>query len=429
MIESVKKYYKRYINSIKNIGNYFLASLVPMIISLLTSPLFALYLDPEDYAIIGFYNSFNSLLTPFVLFYFNQYYMREYFYRKTDDREILRAVMFKSFIFFSGLLWFMSVIGLVIYMRYFNAESSIPIFPYVVLSLLPLFFAGIYRLELIDYKVQRNSVSYLKLSLFTSILTALFSVFFVVFAKWHALGRMIGTLSGPLIVFVYLFYKNRKLFKIKFDWNIFRQSLMFCYPLVIAAMLTFFSNGYEKVILERHVDLALLGIYSIGVSFSSYLHVFSTALSDTFSPDIYESLAQKNFRRMAKYTFLQLGIMAIIVLLFIIFAKWAVYLLTAGRYLDSTPVARIASLSMLTSGFYGAISSIVYAYKKTKLFLYAKIIGSVVCIVMFNLMIASYGIYGAAWGHVLSHAVMTICLGTLFFLSMKSKIMYKISRR
>lgn len=419
MLDSIRKYWDRYIKTIKNIGNYFLASLIPMIISMVTSPLFALYLEPEDYAIISFYTSFNSLLTPFVLFYFNQYYMREYFYRDDAGRETLRAVIFKSFIYFSGILWIVSCLGLVAYMMFFNKDSSVPIFPYVIISLLPLFFSGIYRLEIIDYKVQRKSSAYLKLSLYYAILTALFSIAFVVLAQWHALGRILGTMSGPLIIFIYLLNKNKALFKVKFNWTIFKQSVVFCYPLVIAAMLTFFSNGYEKVILERHVDLALLGIYSIGVSFSNYLHVFSTALNDTFSPDIFEALAKKEFRRVAKISLLQLGIMAVIVVFFILFAKWIVLILTAGRYLDSTPIARIACLAMLTSGLYSIISCIVYAYKKTKLFLYAKILGSIACVVMFNVLIMHFGIIGAAWGHVLSHFVMFVMLTLLFVFNMK----------
>ncbi|MDD4689559.1 MAG: oligosaccharide flippase family protein [Eubacteriales bacterium] len=395
-------------------GYYFLASLVPMGISLLLSPVYAMHLSPEDYAIIGFYDSFNALLYPLILFFLNQYYMREYFYRDENGKKQLRAMIYKAFIVFPFILMIISLIGLYIYMSCFNKESSIPFLPYAVLSLFPSALAGLYRLELIDCKVERRGKDYFILSVFSSTFIALCSVLFVVTLEWGALGRMLGLLICPFVLFLWALIRHRDLMNVTFDWKQFKDAIIFCLPLVIAAMLGFFSNGYDKVSLEKIVPLNQLGFYSIGITIAGYLSVFSTAISDTFSPDIFESLAQKNVKKMLKYLGLQLVVMLVIVLLFIICARFLIMFFTANRYLEATPYARIASLGAITTLLYNSMSSIVLSYKKTKVLLYTKIIGSLLCIVSYYLLIKYFTLKGAAWGMVLSNVYFTIF--TLLFL-------------
>lgn len=412
--------------SIFNVGYYFMASFIPMLINLFLSPVYSIYLSAEDFAITGYFTSFTSLLGPLILFYMNQYYMREYYFREADKRRNLRAMAFKSLLVYPFIIMGICLLGIYLYMLKFNADTKMPFSPYALLALLPLALAGVYRLELIDCKVQRRANDYFKISITNTALLVLFSVLFIVVMKWGAFGKMAGAVVPALILFIWSFIRHKDLLKEKFDWKSFKYSIVFCAPLVVAAMMEFFSSGYDKVYLERYVSLDQLGIYTIGLTIAGYLNAFSTAIGETFNPDIYESIAKKDNKRAIRFILIQIGIMIVIVILFILFAKVAIYILTAGRYVDSTPYARIASLSSITTLTYVSVTPFILSAKKTKIILYTKILGSIACILTYSVLITRFGLFGAVWGFVICPLFFTTF--SLLFYLISTKNLLKINK-
>lgn len=415
------QYIQQYSKSIKNVGYYFAASFIPLLITLALNPLYSLYLTPKDYAIIGYYNSFNILFSPFILFYFNQYFMREYFYRDEAGKIKLKIMILKAFTIMPFILGFVAIFFIYIYKTCFNKGSEILFPPYAFLALLPSMLVGLYRLELIEHKVKRDGKGYLKICLINGGLVALSSIVFIVFAKFGAIGQYLGNISGPLFFYFFVLYENRYIVRLKFDLEEFRKAVYFCFPLVIAGMFDFFSNGYDKVILERLVSVEELGYYSIGISIGSYLSIFSGAINDTFSPDIYDSLAKKDFRRMLKYASLQIGVMLGVMLVFVLLAKYVIYILTAGRYVAATLYAQIGAFGALTSTIYCVITNVVQSYKKTEIVMITKFIGSAICLLSYSFLIKKYTLIGAAIGYALGNLYFSIIAIFLLFISLKLK--------
>lgn len=413
------KYLKRYKASIFNMGYYFLASIIPMAISLVCSPIFSSFLSAQDFAIIGFYASFATLFSPLILFYLNQYYLREFFYRDDRGKLELRAMIFKIFVVFPFLIMSICILGLYIYMHFFNSESEMPFMPYVLLALLPSALAGLYRLELIDYKVNRKGKSYFVISIVNDVVIVVLSLLFVVLLKWGAFGKLLGAVSCPLFIFIWSAVRHRDLFKVKVDLKQYKEAFVFCLPLVFAAMLGFFSSGYDRVCLEKAVKIEELGLYSVGITIAGYLGVFSGAIGNTFAPDIFESLACKDNKRLFKIIGMQFAVMIAIVGSFILLAKPVVWLLTAGQYIESVPFARIASIGTLTAMLYSFVSNVVLSYKKTRILLYTKILGSVACVFTYSFLISHFGSYGAVWGVVLSNIFFAIIAFVLFWFTIK----------
>lgn len=387
--------------SLFNVGYYFLASFIPMVINLFLSPLYSLNLSAEDFAIVGYYSSFQSIVFPLMLFEMHQYYLREYYFRSEEERIVLRSTLFKTFLFFPFIILLLSYFGIYCYVRFLKADINFPFFPYALLTLLPWALAGIYRMELIDRKVRREAKSYFNISITNSALLILCTVTFVVGFKWGATGKLLGVAIPSIIMFVWAFSRHIDSLKAPMDWRLLKTAMWFCLPLVIAAMLQFFSGGYDKVYLERYVSLDQLGIYTVGLSIAGYLNVFSSAIGETFNPDIYESIAQKNNKKAFKYIVIQFVMMAVIVMVFILLARYLIIILTANRYVDSTPYARIASISAITSLTYNTVTPFIYSAKKTNIILITKILGSIACVFTYSILIKNYGLYGASWGVVI----------------------------
>lgn len=414
--------FKEHRNSMMNMGYYLMASFIPMIINLFLSPLYSLNLSKEDFAIVGYFASFQSLIAPVVLFELHQNYMREYFFRDEEERKRLRSTLFKAFLIFPFVITFISLIGLYAYLNISKISDEIPFFPYAILTMLPWALAGIYRLELIDCKVRRQAKSYFRISITNSTILITSTVLCVVVFKWGATGKLLGAAIPALVMFLWSLSRHLDVFKERIDWKLLKSSLVFCAPLVIAAMMNFFTDGYDKVFLQKYVPLDQLGLYTIGLSIASYLGVFSTAIGETFNPDIYESIANKDNKRAFKFVFIQIGIMIFIVAAFILLAKYVIYILTAGRYVDSTPYARIASLFAITSLLRGLVTPFIFAAKKTKVVLVAKILSSIVVVLTYSVLIKNYGLYGASWGYVICPLYYALIAFILYKISIKKSL-------
>lgn len=409
----------RFREQIKNLGIYFLAALIPMLASLVSNPFIARNLSPEDYAIVGYYSAFSTLFLPFVNFYLLHYYTKRYFEVTDDHRICLKAMLFKALIVFSTILAIVALVALAGYSSIFNENSEMPFYPYAFIAILSLPISGIYTLHLVDLRMSRRSLDFFKLSVSNGLLTVLITLLFVVIFKWGAAGKMMATLFASTMIFMYVLLINRSLLKVSFDFSEFKQAVKFCWPLVLASMLTFFSSGYDKVYLERSGDMDMLGLYTVGFSIAAYLNVFASSINDTFQPDIFKNVVQKNFKKTLIYVLIKILIMSVVVLMFIVLAPFIIKVLTFGRYEAASPYARIISLSCLTSMLYYSMSQITVALGMTSITLINKIIGSVLSICCFNLLISKFSAIGAAWGCVLSY--MFLFLGNVVLVLIKKK--------
>lgn len=401
-----------------------MASIIPMVLSIIANPFIAMNMSPTDYATVGYYSAFNTLITPLINFYLLHYYTKRYFELSTSERVDLKAVLIKALIFFSLIISGVALIGLYLYTAIFNSKSEIPFSPYALISVISIPVTGIYSLNLVDYRMQRRSKDFFILSVTNGIIALGLSILLVVILKYGALGKLLSVLLANLVVFIYCLYSNRDIFKVKFNKTIFYDALKFCYPLVIAAMLSFFSNGYDKIALERLGNVIELGYYVVGVQIAGYLNIFSTSIDNTFQPDIFQSVVEGDLKKSTKIILGKIGILSIIVLLFIILAPFLVNILTAGRYVVSTKYAIIVSLSSISSMLYHSLSQVTIALGYTKIILINKLIGSVMCIAMYSMIISKWGAMGAAWGTVVSFIIFFIGNLSLIWIRRKLNFIY-----
>lgn len=402
------------INTIKHISLYFSASLIPMLLNLAINPLIALNMEPYDYAITGFYTSFNTLLSPLIAFYMLHYYTKAFYEVNEYDRIKLKATLVKSLIYFSGILSLLSFIALALYYFIADIDESFPFLPYAFLTVFSIPLTGIYTLTTTDYRMSKRSMDFFKISTINGISLVLANLIFVVGFKWGAVGKLLAPFLVNLIFFIYCLWKYKDLLCVKFNKEVFRGIILFCYPLTLAAMLTFFTNGYDRVLLEKYGNINELGFYVVGVQMATYINVFQGAISSTFQPDLYQAIVQKNNNKLLKVVLLLIGSTGVVVLCFILLSPYVIDILTAGRYVESVKYAQIAALSTLTSAMYYSVSQITIARGLTKIPLINKTITSIVCIGMFYYLITGWGYIGGAWGLVLSHIV--ALLGNLILL-------------
>lgn len=401
----------------KNAGVYLLASLISSILAVLVNPLMALNLSPEDYAVSTYYTSFGLLYTPVLGFFVTDFYLRKYYVLSKEALFNLKGNVIKIFLFFSGIVSLLCLLGLFAFVK--GTQVSFDFWPYAPLAVLTNYVGLIYSFQLAEYKIARKAKSFFWASVIWGVIGVVLSLLLVVVAKWGAVGKMVATFLGSFLPFIWFLIKNKEYLGVRFEKEIFRQIFLYGYPLVLAAMLSYFSHGYDKVLLERGGDIETLGYYSVACSMAAYITVFSNALKSTFQPDMYKAIAQKSVRRSVAVGGLVVLAVGLIVAVFIIFCPWLIKILTAGRYVQSTQMCRIVSLSVLTSTLYYQISQFTYGTGHSKLTLINKIIGTAINIALITFLVRNFGAVGAAWSTVLGFLVFAIGNLILLFIVRK----------
>lgn len=393
---------------IRNMLTYLGASLVPMLLGLATNPWIASNMSPEDYAVSGYYTSFNSLLQPIIAFYMVHYFIKEFFRLDEDGRERLFAVIARALIWFSGAVASLCFVALLVYVTIFRGDVTLPVMPYLPMAVFTLPLCGLLSLVQARHRMERKASAFFRLTVISGTANIALTVIFVVIGKWGAFGKLLGPLLSNAAVFLYLLRRYRTEIALPTGKGELGRILRFCWPLALGAMLGYFTNGFDRSYLETLGDTTTYGNYIVAAVTAGYLTTFSTAITNTFMPDLYESVVKRRWRRYAGFIALNMGCLAVIVGLFIAFCPLILRILTAGCYVDATPYCRIIALSTLTSAIYFIINNYTITTNRPRLYLLTSVAGSVAVIAAMPHMIGSFGFYGGAWMTVLSFVVFAI---------------------
>ncbi|MCM1502338.1 MAG: oligosaccharide flippase family protein [Bacteroidales bacterium] len=380
-----------------SVGTYFAASFLPVLLMVVANPFIAMNMSPEDYAITGYYNSFVALFSPVIVFYMINYYNKRYYEVSPEERLRIRAMLFKALIFFSFAVSVLCLLLLCGYICIFRKDMEFPLYPYALLMVFAIPLTGVYKLEQAECRMSRNARGYFRITAASGVILVVTNLLFVVAAKWGAFGKLLAPLVTNAIIFVYLAVKYRRLFRVHTEKGEFIKAMKFCLPLAAGAMLGYFFNGFDRTYLESIGDVTEYGNYIVGAQIAGYLTTLSTAVTSTFQPDIYESISKGNSRSLAATCLMQIGLIAGIVLFFMIFCPLIIRILTAGRYMDAVPYARIISVSTLTSSIYFIVNNYTIARGYPGLYLYTTLLGSVMTVLAYPPVVASYGYSGGAY--------------------------------
>lgn len=399
----------RFSTYFKNAGLYFISSIFSAIVGVLLNPLLAMNLSEYDYAILGYYSSFNLLLIPVLHFCLITYYARKYYFIDPARRERMGNTILIA-INLIGLLSLL-IFTIVFYLIYRKTNISIPFIPYAILTFVQLFISNNLSFYLTKLRIEREAKKYARLTVINCVVTSLFVVILVVILKTGALGKLVATLSASIIFAYYSFKKS--LSRWEFDKDIFKESLKFGFPLTISALFWYFATGVDRVLLEPLGDNNMLGVYNVGISIAAYMQILFTTLSSTFEPDIYQSISENNTKKTLLIILIIVGVVSIGNGLFIICAPFLVNILTAGRYISSVPFVQILALSNILMACYYMIVKLLVGYGYVKAELFIRILGSLISLSTFWYLISKYQYFGAAWGQSCSFGVLSI-LGIIY---------------
>jgi O-antigen/teichoic acid export membrane protein len=382
----------------KNLSYYLIASIISTLIGLIINPFLSIGLSHEDFAIIGYFASFATILSPIIAFSFNDFYARNFFLVDDGKRERMLQTLLSLFLVFGLVVFIIFFVGYYFYHRYF--VSSIPFSPYALLSFLPMYFTSFYNIYLLDLRMQNKAKRYAAITVVNSLIGASLSILLVYVLKYGAEGRLVALLIVALL-FGFYSLKTAK-FHFELDKIIAKDAFSFCWPITISAVLSFFFIGIDRTFLVHLNDNHTLGLYTVALQISGYLGIFGTVLFQTFDPDLYKYTSLNQHKKVFYLAIAIIGLSVIPNVLFIILSKSLISLLTYGKYTDAADFANILCLKNVSTSFAFVMSGILIGYGHPRYELINRIFGSVAALIMYKYFIENWGFYGAAWGQSLS---------------------------
>jgi O-antigen/teichoic acid export membrane protein len=397
---------KALIRNIQNAGLYFLGSVLQGILALAAQPIYSMHLTANDFGIIGYFWSIQSVFTPIFILGMSSVYLMRYFKQGENENKKLLFNLTFFLCCFNTLTIFIGYLGIYLYFKFMHV--MIPLNPFAWFILSALLLENIKSAVLINYRIRKKALLFFAFSASNSILNFGLGLFFVAYLEWGAVGRMFAPLISSLLLLPWCIYILRKYSIVNFNYDLFVKAIKVAFPLVLAAYAYVPIVSIDRFFLERLNNLAELGLYSIGIMIAGYIQLAYTALVSTFEPDIFRSVAEGDLRRLMIVAGAIFVPFLFLVVAFMLFSGTIISLLTAGRYIAAKKYADIALLAIYFLSLFDFMDKIFIALGKTHLNLFVNILGGSSAIIIMYFTISNLGYIGAAYGRVLIALVMVI---------------------
>ena len=336
------------------------------------------------------------------------------FYWDYKDNRQESGELFSTIIVFVGGISLIFTVILLFFGKVLltPALKEIPFNPYIKLGLLLAFFSVFPPFWLTLCQVREKSLTYVIFTTASFLLTTGLSIYFVVFLKQGALGRLKGQLYTQIAFAVLsLIFIGRELVP-RVSITKLVAGLKYGLPLIPHNLSGWIMSLLDRLVLGGYKGLASVGIYNIGYAFGGAMGMVTTAFNFAYSPYFMKKLTEQG--GAAKVTISRVATLWTAAMVFIAvgisaFSWEVVHLMTPVNYYDAWKVVPIITLAFLFQGMYFMSGMPLFYNKKfTRYVPVASLTGGGVNVLGNFLLIPHYGMMGAAWATAASYLVMFV---------------------
>jgi len=378
-------------------------------------PLYARFLTPKDFGIIGYLEVYIALMGTLMMFGFYSAQTRFYYDFQNNPAtlgEFLFSVNLFLIVFLLLCCLLLTSFGAPLF-GHVSHNDDVSFNPYFITVIWIIFFHVLNRMTINFYVAAKAYKATTALQLFQFFLITTGVVYFVVMEKEGAIGKFKGVLIGQAVFFVIFFSNYARRFRCHFVFKHVWNSLAYGFPVVLHLIASNLLLFIDRIILERYVPLSDLGIYTFGYQIGLVMGVLVTSINKAWAPSYFEMMNQKEIdhRYQVRKTFaVWLTGIGVACLVCSLWSKEILMLLMPEKFYPSARIVPIIVLSYVFEGvYYFAVIPFFY-YKKT---LYLPIFTGTVALLNIGLnliLIPSFGIYGAAYATLISHVVLSVCV-------------------
>lgn len=397
-------------NLLKQSVLYSIGEIVPKVIGFILLPIYTNYLTTEDYGTLSYTNSVVMFLFVLCSLSLNSFVLRMYFEQRTlTEKKKLLGNIFVIIGIINSLILIGSYFLFPVIIKHYNIQ--VPWEPYFKIAIINNFLDVFSIIPLVMFRVRQQPLYFVLLSLGKVIFQFALTYYFIVVLKKGLIGSYYGQfypLVALLLFYIIIMFRN-----VTFNINMrqFKAGLKFSLPLLPGALSYLILSLSDRVILERYVSVAEIGIYNVAFILASALNVIIQSGYKAIEPEIFKKYGTSAFVDFIIKTKSIFFFCVYTGALFItLFSQEVFRYMTSPDFYKGYMFVPLIMVGVIMTGQNVIFSGVLTAEKNTKTIGAATITGAVVSIISNLILIPYIGIYGAAASSALSFSVMNMIL-------------------
>lgn len=395
---------------LKKLGNeslvYGVAGILSRFISVFLTPIYTRIFSPADYGVIGLVITVSALLNILVILGLDNSLAR-WFYDEEDEHQ--RAVTLNTFLWSVGgiaVLFALTIFGLrdFIAVRILREPATAPLLALMAANL-PLTIFAVFTTNVL--RMQRRAVTTTVFTLATTLINIALNVLFVIFWRWGISGIFYAQILTSVVAVVWtLILFRRQISPLLFDWQRWREMLIFSFPLVPGSVAFWVVNLSGAYFVGLMNDTREVGLYYIGANVASLLAMITGAFQMAWGPFAYSIHKQPEAKKTyAQVLLVFLAVTCSLALGLTLFAREILLIFTTPDYLGAGLVAGLLAFNHILIGL-GYIASIGTGIaKNNKAYGAAMLVSATVLVALNLILVPRFGKEGAAISILLSQAI------------------------
>lgn len=398
---------------IKRLGSsvltYGVGQVLMRMLSLLLLPVFTAYLTPAEYGISSILGILTYILVPVFSLGLGSATGPCYFEGNSTDRK-------RTTIHTAGAILLASCAVLVLTALLFDERISVLTFGSARHALLVrlTFIGACFTILATPFmqalQFEERARLYVVLTMATALATIVASILLVVVLRRGVRGMIEAGVIGQFACLMMFAAPSLSRARARVDQSLAKDLLRLGLVLVPAAGFQCLLQQSSKYMLQQSHGLAIVGIYTIGWTLGMGMAILVNAFGNAwyayfmrFADD--HEAARLYFPRLTTTYVLVFGCVS---LMFFVFARPAVMLLTGPAYADACWIVGFAATAQLFNGLYLMLLPGLYFARKVKYVTLVQGIASVVALGLNVVFIRRWGLVGAGAALALSHFVLVV---------------------
>ena len=221
-------------------------------------------------------------------------------------------------------------------------------------------------------------------------------------------ARILGIVLVELLGYSWLGFVQLRKGKTFFSKRYWKYAILFNLPLIPHYLSQIVLSSADRIMISNMVGDSEAGIYSLAYSLSSIMTLFNTALMQTLNPWIYQKIKNKRINEIAPIAYISLVIIAAVNIILILLAPEAVAIFAPRSYYAAIWVIPPIAISVYFMYSYDLFSKFAFYYEKTRLIMFASIIGALLNVILNYVCIKIFGYVAAGYTTLVCYVIFSI---------------------
>lgn len=387
----------------KSLSIFFLFNVLSASVPILLLPFLANHLSPAEYGILSMYTTVSAILTAFIGLSTNSAISIKYFHL---EKEELYTYVGSTFTIL--LISTIAIIFICFCLQQFIESITGLNFFWIATAILFCSFQFVFQIILNILQASTKAFLFGCLQ-FVALLANLALVYVLIsLFRYGWEGRIYSQVAIAFVCFLFsiLFLYKKKTKFINFKYT--RDALKFSTPLIPHSLAGTIFNFADRIMINKFLSAASLGIYTIGFQIGSGITIFSDAYAKSLLPFINIKLKENTQDSLVQLT--KVFLYSICASILLLGASIVAVHYLFGLFIRNPDFNAAKGLIFFfflgntLHGIYYNFVGILFAFERTKIIARVTLITSVFSLTLMYVALKYFNLYGLLYVYVLNRA-------------------------